>query len=115
MIYGFAYSPEVLDSTPLPVVPRHLLPWLIKDRKEAEVGTTYYNSETKQHDHDRSGLDYAERELRRIAADLRTPGNSADRNAILSHQLDGQQQRVDFWRGKIALLDRVIAATQASP
>lgn len=113
--HGDIFSLAYIDSNPLPQVPKDLLPWLVKDRREAEEGGTFYNSATKVHEHDRSGLHYAERELRRIQTDLAEAKPESDRAAILRHQEEGMQQRVVFWRGKCYLLDKVIAATRALP
>lgn len=110
--YDSVWSPEYINTHPLPKVSRHLLPWLIKDRREAETGSTFYNSETKQHDHDRQGLEFAERELRRIKSDLATEKPDSQRAIILSRQAEGQQERVDFWRGKCYLLDKIIEETK---
>ena len=115
MINGPAFSITVLDAEQLPAIPKHLLPWLLKDRREAVDGSTFYNTQTKEHQHDRMGLTYAERELRRIKVELEQPSNSADRNAILALQFQGQEASVEFWRGKIYLLDKMIAAAQAAP
>lgn len=114
-LYGSVWSREMIDSEPLPIVPKALLPWLRKDRREAEEGGTFYDSQSKAHVHDRSGLVYAERELRRLTADLASAEPTSDRAAILRHQLAGQEEQVEFWRGKVYLLDRVIAATEGRP
>lgn len=117
MIYGSVWSKEYIDASPLPVVSRELLPWLKKDRREAEVGTTFFNVKEGRDEHDKQGLEYAERELRRIKADLdmeskkRAPGDrETDRTAILRWQAEGVADQVEFWRGKMYLLDKVIAS-----
>ena len=112
MIYGSVWSKETLDSQPLPKVSKSLLPWLIKDRREAETGASFYNSATGKNEHDRQGLEHAERELRRIKTDLASAKEGTNRAAILSWQMTGQEEQVEFWRGKMYLLDKVIAATQ---
>lgn len=94
------------------MVSHSLLPWLIKDRREAEEGSTFYDHKDKEEKHDRQGLLFAERELRRIKNDLATEKPHTNRAAILRWQASGQEEQVEFWRGKIYLLDKVIAETQ---
>lgn len=116
-LVGDVWSREYIDANPLPVVSKELVPWLVKDRREAETGGTFYNSATGKHEHDRQGLEYAERELRRINSDLALSvkqGDESDRTQILRHQAKGQEEQVGFWRGKVYLLDKVIAAAKAS-
>ncbi len=109
--YGHAFSPEVIAATPLPVVHPSLLPWLRKERVAAVEGSTYWNG--KEDTHDRMGLTYAQRELRRIESDLADAKD--DRAAILAIQQTQQRIFVQFWEGKMALLDRIIAATEGTP
>jgi hypothetical protein len=116
---GHSFSPTVLEASPIPSVPAELLPWLRKDRREAVDGVTFYNSATGKDQHDRMGLTYAQRELRRIETDirdaLRANGDMPnDRTAILTIQRNQQACFVQFWEGKIWLLDRMIAAAQAT-
>lgn len=111
MIYGSVWSKELIDSEPPLKVSKDLLPWLLKDRKQAEEGTMFFNVKEGRDEHDKQGLDYAERELRRIKADLATEKSpDTNRAVILAHQARGQQEQVDFWRGKIYLLDKTIAS-----
>lgn len=119
MTYGSVWSREYIDAHPIPEVSKSLLPWLIKDRREAEEGATFYNSATGKDEHDRQGLQHAERELRRIKSDLALSAKTRDegdressRTAILRWQATGQEEQVEFWRGKVYLLDKVIAVTQ---
>lgn len=111
-LYGSVWSNATIDGEPLPKVPKHLLAWLTKDCKEAEEGTSFFNVKEGRDEHDKSGLDYAERELRRIRGDLASEKPGSDRAIILGRQELGQQERVEFWKGKIYLLDRVIEETQ---
>lgn len=112
-VWDLAY----LDSQPIPHISKDLLPWLIRDRREAEVGSgnTCYNPETKEYEPDKQNLNYAERELRRIKTDLANAAPGSNRAAILALQVSGQEKTVQFYRGKCHLLDRVIAATKALP
>lgn len=110
--YGSVWSTAYIDAHPLPRVPRDLLPWLKKDRREAETGGTFWNVKEGRDEHDKQGLHHAEREVRRIKSALDDEDPATDRAAILSHQLDGQEQQVEAWRGKCYLLDKVIAATE---
>lgn len=122
MIYGSSFSREAIDAE-LPMILRHaspaLLPWYRKDRREAETGGTFWDSKDGKDCHDRQGLDYARRELRRIQADLATEkplglGDAPNhRHAILTIMAAKQQAAVEFWEGKCYLLDRVIAAMEA--
>lgn len=116
-IYGSVWSPAYIDAQPLPVVPRELLPWLKKDRREAETGAMVRatnNDGKTELTHNKEGLEYAERELRRIKADLAGEKSGTDRHVILSRQVEGMMERVEFWRGKMYLLDKIIEATQRS-
>ncbi len=116
--HGDVFSLAYIDSNPLPQVSKDLLPWLVKDRREAEEGAmvkaTNKDGKTET-THNKEGLHHAERELRRIQSALAEAQPQSDRATILRKQEDGMQQRVDFWRGKCHLLDRVIAATKALP
>ncbi len=111
--YGSVWSKEYIDANPLPVVSRDLLPWLKKDRREAEVGAmvkaTGKDGKTET-THNKEGLEHAERELRRIQNDLATEKPDSNRAAILRWQAEGMADRVEFWRGKMYLLDKVIAS-----
>lgn len=113
MVYGSVWSKEYIDANPIPVVSRELLPWLKKDRREAEVGAmvraTNKDGKTET-THNKEGLEYAERELRRIHSDLAGEKPDSDRATILRWQAEGMADRVEFWRGKIYLLDKIIAA-----
>lgn len=113
IIYGSVWSREYIDASPIPVVSRELLPWLKKDRREAETGAMVKatnNDGKTELTHNKEGLEYAERELRRIKGDLASETPGTDRAIILSHQAEGMADRVEFWRGKMYLLDKMIAA-----
>lgn len=112
MIYGSVWSREYIDSNPIPVVSKTLLPWLLKDRREAEMGSSFFNVKEGKDEHDKAGLQHAERELRRIRSDLATEKPDSQRAQILAHQARGMAERVEAWSGKIYLLDKVISATQ---
>jgi hypothetical protein len=111
--YGSVWSTTYIDASPIPVVSRDLLPWLKKDRREAEVGAmvraTNKDGKTET-THNKEGLEHAERELRRIQSDLASERSDTDRAAILRWQAEGMQDRVEFWRGKMYLLDKIIAS-----
>lgn len=113
--YGPVWAIPYIDSHPIPVVRKDLLPWLIKDRRQAEVGAmikvTNKDGKTET-THNKEGLEYAERELRRIVTALNGEPHGTDRHTILSNQKEGQEERVSFWRGKIYLLDKTISETQ---
>lgn len=111
--YGFAFDKSTIDAAPLPSIPKHLLPWLKKDRKEAVEGVHHKDS-TGQMIHDGSGLEKAEQDLRKVQTDLLAKGNSKDRQAILEMQKIGAEINVQFYQGKIYLLDKVIATTESS-
>lgn len=110
--YGSVWSREYIDAEPIPVVSKTLLPWLLKDRREAEEGSTFFNVKEGKDEHDKQGLKAAERELRRIKSDLATEKPDSQRALILARQAEGMAERVEAWAGKIYLLDRVISATQ---
>lgn len=108
-----SFSREIIDSQPLPVVSRDLLPWLIKDRREAETGAFYWDTKKGELVPDGSGLEHAEKDVRQATAKLE--GNlSADMRAIWELQLAGARGKAEFYRGKMYLLDKVIAATKGS-
>lgn len=113
--YGSVWSREYIDSEPIPVVSKSLLPWLKKDRREAEEGAMVKatNKDGKMEiAHNGEGLERAERDLRRIKGDLAAETPGSDRSIILARQAEGMAERVEAWQGKIYLLDKVIAATQ---
>lgn len=114
-IYGPAFSKETIDSQTLPVVSRDLLPWLLKDRKEALEGSMA-KSQNKKGEirmvHDGFGLDKAEKSLRQAEAGLAE--NPADPKVVkfLNEQVAMAKGKVGFYEGKIYLLDKVIAGIQ---
>lgn len=115
---GCSFSREVIDASVLPVVSKDLLPWLLKDRREAVEGSSFWNAAEGKDQHDRMGLTYAQRELRRIESDLASEkplpgGGQSERAAILTIQRNQQAAFVRFWEGKCYLLDKVIEATRA--
>src|SRR6185295_15128687 len=109
---GEAFARDYIDASPLPVVDPSLLPWLLKDRQEAIDGTTFWNAAEGKDQHDRQGLTYAQRELRRLQSDLAAEENPnhppTNRCAILRIMVTQQECAVRFWEGKCYLLDRVI-------
>ncbi len=109
-----AFSPEAIAATPVPVYNREVIPWFKADRQNAIDGKMRYNPDSKQNEHDGQGLDYAQRELDRLERD-HAAADEGPRKEILSILLTQQRYAVQFWTGKIALLDRLIAAAQASP
>lgn len=111
-VYGSVWSQAYIDAHPIPVVSRELLPWLKKDRREAEEGAMVKatNKDGKMEVmHNGEGLEKAERDLRRITSDLANEKPESDRAAILRWQAEGMADRVEFWRGKIYLLDKIMA------
>ena len=98
-------------------VTKDKLPWLKRDRREAEEGLTrQVTNENGERviEHDRMGLDHARKELRRIQADL-AAATTPNRQSILRIMVTQQEAAVRFWEGKMYLLDRVIAALEAQP
>lgn len=113
--YGHAFSPEVIAASPPLLVDPSLLPWLRKDRREAETGAfrTAIDKDGKQTtSHDRQGLEHAQKEARRIERDLAAAIPGSNRAAILAIQQVQAACAVQFWQGKMALLDRAIAAAE---
>ncbi len=109
MQYGSVFSKEYIDANPIPVVSPGLLPWLKKDLETAHVGCMVSDKKTGEPVHDRSGLDFAVNELKGLEAKARETKN-AELAAIYSIQVGWAQKKVEFWRGKIYLLEKIIAA-----
>jgi hypothetical protein len=107
-----AFSPEGIAATPIPIYPREVIPWLQRDRKDAVEGGTRYNHEKKEIEPDGLGLTYATRELKRLERDRADAEGT--RKDILTIMIGQQRYAVQFWEGKINLLDRIIAAAQGS-
>lgn len=105
-----AFSPEGIAATPIPVYNREAIHWFQRDRKDAVEGAMRYNPETKQEEHNGQGLDYAVKELKRLERDLGDA--TGTRRDVLTIMVGQQRLAVQFWEGKIALLDRLIAAAQ---
>lgn len=112
MRIGDVWSKEYIDSEPIPVVSRDLLPWLKKDRREAMEGAMVKatDKEGTKIVHNGEGLKCAERDVRRSTSALAT---ATDPKAIefLKIQLGTAEGKAGFYRGKIYLLDKIIAAT----
>lgn len=113
MINQRAFSTECIDSEPLPVVSKDLLPWLIKDRREAIDGVYLQDSKLGRV-HDGSGLDKAKQSLRRAKSMLAeiTPETDPKTRIFLESQLAAAEGKTSFYRGKVYLMDKIIAATQ---
>ncbi len=107
--YGSVWSKETIDSEPLPTVSRELLPWLIKDRREAVEGVWGKDSNGKPA-HDGSGLDKAKRSLRAAETGLSEGPTDAKVLRFLTEQVSTARGKVAFYEGKIYLLDKVIAS-----
>ncbi len=114
MIYGSVWSREYIDSNPLPVVSKSLLPWLLKDRREAVEGAMakVTKKDGKMETmHNGEGLDRADRDVRRLKSALEEETKS-EVVEFLTAQLCGAENKAAFYRGKIYLLDKVIEATK---
>ncbi len=109
-----AFSPEGVAATPVAAYNRDAVHWFKADRQDAIDGAMRYNPETKQHESNGQGLTYAERELARLERD-HAAATEGPRKDILSMLVTQQRYAVQFWTGKIALLDRLIAAAATSP
>ncbi len=107
--YGPAFSTITIDSEPLPRVSAHLLPWLIKDRREAIEGG-YGKDSTGKVVHDGTGLDRAQKSLRQAEAALAAKPDDPKTLTFLEEQLAIAKGKVGFYTGKLYLLDKVIAA-----
>ncbi len=108
-----AFSASKIDSEPLPVVSPSLLPWLRKDRKEALDGSYHWDVKLGKEVHDGSGLIKARQSLRAAQTALAAGPSDPKVAAFLEFQRGAAQGKVGFYEGKIHLLDRVIAATEA--
>ena len=111
-LLGSVYSFENIDASPVPRVPKHLMPWIHKDRREAMEGTgiVYIDSKTGEASPDVNHLAHAEKEIRKAKNALAAKDNSPDRAAILRLQLAQAETKAEFYRGKIRILDRIIAS-----
>ncbi len=96
-----------LDTQPVPQIAAHLAPWLAKDRREAVEGAMQKDS-TGKIVHDGSGLEKAERSLRSAQAALKSATDEKE-IAFLQYQCGMAQSKVEFYTGKIHLLDKMIA------
>lgn len=105
---GPAFSIEVIDSEVVPIVPKHLMPWLIRDRREAQEGAFVKDSSGKTM-HDGAGLDKAQKALRQVEIALTTKQTDAKIIEFLQEQLATAKGKVEFYSGKIYLLDKIIA------
>lgn len=111
-IYGSVWSKEYIDAEPLAIVPKHLLPWLIKDRKNAIEGSMEWNSKEKKLMHDGSGLEKAEQSLRAATHALADNPSDPVVREFLEFQKGAAEGKVAFYSGKVYLLDKLIAETQ---
>ncbi len=109
-----AFSPEGVAATHVPAYNRDAVHWFKADRQDAIDGAMRFNPHSKQLEHNGLGLDYAQRELDRLVRDY-AAATEGPRKDILSILLTQQRYAVQFWTGKIALLDRLIAAATTSP
>lgn len=105
---GAAFAIPILDSEPIPVVPKHLMPWILKDRREAMEGAMVKDTAGKVV-HDGAGLEKARKSLRQVEAALAEKQSDAKVAEFLEEQLATARGKVEFYTGKIHLLDRVIA------
>lgn len=118
MIYGPAYSLTTIDAEPIPVIRPDLLPWLIKDRREAEEGCMVYNAKDQKLVHDGSGLTKAKQAMR--AAEALAEANAEKMKAdpevatFIERQVSTAQDKFQFYTGKVHLLDRIITATKSA-
>lgn len=110
VVHGNAFSPEVLAITPIPVFNREAVQWLRADRKDAVEGAMRFDPKEKVWEHNGQGLDHAVKELKRLERDLEIA--SGTRRDILAIMVKQQRCTVQFWEGKIWLLDQMIAAAQ---
>ncbi len=108
-----AFSPEAIAATHVPAYNRETIHWFKADRQDAIDGAMRFNPHSKQLEHNGLGLDHAVSELARLERDHEAA--TGDRKAILAIMVTQQRCFVQFWEGKIALLDRLIAAAQAQP
>lgn len=114
-----AFSPEAIAATHVPVYNRDAVHWFQRDRREAAEGTMVWSTKDGKEVHDGSGLEKARQELRRLTADLAAETNPnhppTSRAQVLTILVEQQGYLVQFWTGKIALLDRLIAAAEGQP
>lgn len=110
-VFSLAY----IDSQPLPVVSRELLPWLLKDRREAEEGSHLWDTKAGKDVHDGSGLRKARQSLKAATNALADSPTDPKVLAFLTEQRGAAAGKVAFYEGKCHLLDRIIAATKAAP
>lgn len=114
MIHDHAFSPAVLAHHRIPAYNAAALPYLLRDRKEAVEGGMRYNPETKEQEHNGEGELHARAMLKRL--ENRLQGDISDNlRAILTIQLAQQRVAVQFWEGKLWLLDQMIALAKAPP
>lgn len=107
---GPAFSIEVIDSEPLPQVPKHLMPWIVRDRREAVEGSMVKDKDGKMV-HNGEGLDRAEKSLKQIKAALASnPKEDYLVARFLEEQFATANGKVEFYRGKIYLLDKIISS-----
>lgn len=106
-IYGRAFSREVIDSEPVVKLPKELIPWLQNDMREAIEGT-FVKDHKGNPEHDGQGLDKAEKYLKTTQALLKSEADEKN-IAFIKVQLANAQNKVEFYRGKIYLLDKLIA------
>lgn len=109
-----AFSPEGIAATPVPAYNRDAVHWFQRDRREAVEGTMVWSAKEGKQVHDGTGLEKAQQELRRLRAALAEEHNPnhppTGRYQVLTIMVQQQELAVQFWEGKIALLDRYIAA-----
>ncbi len=114
-----AFSPEGIAATPVASYNREAVHWFQRDRREALEGSMVWSTKEGKETHDGSGLEKAQQDLRRLRADLaaeHNPNHSpTSRYQVLAIMVEQQGYLVQFYEGKIALLDRLIAAAQTQP
>jgi len=108
---GAAFSQEVIDSCVLPTVPENLLPWLLRDKKEALEGCTVKDSKGNLV-HDGSGLERAKQSLHVAEGKLAEGHTDAKIINFLREQRGMAQGKVDFYTGKLYLMDKIIEQTR---
>ncbi len=108
------FSKEYINTVPTTMmVDKAMRPWLIKDRKEAVEGRSILFEGKLVHDC--QGLDYAKKELAAVMAKLEDKSLYSYNSTLLPiYQIQKVQleKKVEFWEGKIYILDYLIAATK---
>lgn len=109
---GSVFSIDYINAQGIPKVPAHLLPWIVKDRREAEEGCMVYDVEKQKHVHDGSGLTKSLKSLATAKNALAEKPTDAKMIAFLTQQISNAEDKVAFYRGKIYILDGILAANK---